>query len=211
MGFDFMSVTLESPSPRVITETVTYNVKESVTARVARFFTRKDAPTATYEVARHVPWFHTVEVDDTCESEDVRALLAKLTDRYGYEIVSVVADVDSTSYEMVNGYNSAPTGDEVGTFLVALMDEPYRAAGVVNAVREYGFGSDLTDTWMDDHYNGEWESPAAYAENLVEDCYTMKIPDFVSIDWDDTADTLGQDYDYVTDPETGMVHVYWKH
>lgn len=210
MGFDYLSVTLESPSPLVQVDTVTYNVKESVTARVARFFTRKDAPTATYEVARHVPWFHTVEVDDTCESEDVRALLAKLTDRYGYEIVSVVADVDNNSYEMVNGYNSAPTGDEVGTFLVALMDEPYRAAGVVNAVHEYGFGSDLTDTWMDDHYNGKWESAEQFVEEHVSECYDLKIPDFVEVDWSETADNLSSDYDYVQDPETGSVHVFWK-
>ncbi len=223
MGFDGMTVTLQSPRVTYVSEYAPTFVEETVTApetavqRFVRLFTRKSAP--VQQITHEVPaWnrvpvhhFHTVEVDDTHDSEDVRTLLDKLTDRYDHEIVSVIAEVDGVVYEMVDGYNTSPTGDHVGTFLVALMDEPYRAAGVVNAAKEYGIDSDMTDTWMDDHYHGEWSSEAEYAENLVSDCFTTDIPDFVEIDWDETANNLSDDYDFVTDRETGAVHVFSRY
>lgn len=223
MGFDGMTITLQSPrvdyvseyAPRYVEETVT--VPETRVQRFVRLFTGKDAPTTqeTHEVPawNRVPvhHFHTMDVDESHDPEDVRTLLDKLTDRYGFEIVSALTEVDSVTYEMVDGMNSTVSGDILGTFLVALVDDPYRAAGVVNAAKEYGMDSDMTAEWFDDHYHGEHSSAADYVESLVEDGYTTDIPDFVEIDWDATADNLSQDYDFVDDPETGAVHVFSRY
>lgn len=209
MGFDLMTVVLQSSALREVVETRT--VKETKLQRFVRLFTRKDVPTTQVSVIREVDIFRTVEFDDSHDAETVRPLLDRMTDN-DWEIVSVVADVDGMSYELVNGYNSAPTGDQVGTLLVALTDpHEYRHTGLIAAVGEYGFDTDLTSEWMDDRYHGDWDSPAEYVENLVSDCYTCDIPDFVSIDWEDTADTLGQDYDYVTDAETYKTHVFSRY
>lgn len=206
MSFDGMTVALQTSVLRDVM--ITVPVKETKVQRFVRLFTRKDAPTTRQNVIREVDAFRTLDFDDSHDAEVVRPLLERMTEN-GWEIVSVVVDADNLSYELVSGYNSSPSGDHVGTLLVALTDtNEHRQTGLIAAVSEYGFDTDLTSEWMDDHYNGEWESPAAYAENLVEDCYSVDIPDFVSIDWDDTADTLAQDYDYVTDAESYTTHVF---
>lgn len=208
MGFDGMTVTLQDSNPEYYTESITIPAPETRVQRFVRLFTRKSAPTEVKDVTRTREHFHTVEVDDTHDAETVRTLLDKLTDRYAFEIVSALVDVDGTTYEMVDGMNTSPTGDALGTFLVALVDDPYRASGVVNAAKEYGIENDMTSEWFDDHYHGEWDSAEEYTENLVEDCYTTDIPDFVEIDWTETADNLRYDYDFVTDPETYKTHVF---
>lgn len=209
MSFEMMTVALQTTVMRDVV--VTVPVKETKLQRFARLFTRKDAPTTQVEVTREIDAFRTLDFDDTHDAETVRPLLGRMTDN-GWEIVSVVVDAEGWSYEMVDGFNSSPSGDNVGTLLVALTDpQEYRQTGLIAAVKEYGFDTDLTSEWMDDHYHGSWDSAAEYAENLVTDCYSLDIPDFVSIDWDDTADTLGQDYDYVTDAETYSVHVFSRY
>lgn len=209
MGFDMMTVALQTSVMRDVVET--REVKETKLQRFVRLFTRKDVPTTQVEVTREVDAFRTLEFDDSHNAETVRPMLERMTEN-GWEIVSVVVEADGLSYEMVDGYNSSPSGDHVGTLLVALTDtHEMRQIGLIAAVKEYGFGTDLTSEWMDDHYHGEWDSPAAYAENLVEDCYSLDIPAFVSIDWDDTADELGYDYDYVTDAENYSTHVFSRH
>lgn len=209
MGFDGMTVALSTNVLRDVM--ITEAAKETRTQRFVRLFTRKSAPMVQRSVIREVEVFRTLDFDDSHDAETVRPMLERMTDN-GWEIVSVVTDVDGLSYESVNGFNSAPTGDEVGTLLVALTDpHEYRHTGLIAAVAEYGFGTDLTSEWMDDHYSGEWDSRAEWAENFVTDCYTLEIPSFVSVDWDDTADELGYDYDYVTDAENYNTHVFSKH
>lgn len=206
MSFDNMTVALQTTGLRDVM--VTVPVKETKVQRFVRLFTRKDAPTQDVSRIREVDLFRTLEFDDTHDAETVRPLLERMTDN-DWEIVSVVVDTDNGAYEMVDGFNSSPSGDEVGTLLVALTDgNEYRHTGLIAAVKEYGFGTDLTSEWMDDHYNGEHDSAADYAEELVSDCYDMQIPDFVSVDWEDTADTLSQDYDYVQDENTYGIHVF---
>lgn len=206
MSFDGMTVALQSTGLRDVE--ITVPVKETRVQRFVRLFTRKDAPTVQRDVIREVDLFRTLDFDDSHDAETVRTILGKMTDN-DWEIVSVVVETDNGTYEMVDGFNSSPTGDSVGTFLVALTDpNEYRHNGIVAAVKEYGFDTDLTSEWMDDHYNGEHNSAADYAEELVTDCYDMQIPDFVSVDWEDTADTLSQDYDYVQDENTYGIHVF---
>lgn len=209
MTFDGMTVALQSSALREVM--ITEEVKETKLQRFARLFTRKDVPTVERSVIREVDVFRTLDFDDSHDAETVRPLLERMTDN-GWEVVSVVTEVEGYTYELVDGFNSSPSGDNVGTLLVALTDpQEYRHAGLIAAVKEYGFDTDLTSEWMDDHYHGSWDSPAEYAENLVSDCYDMELPDFVSVDWDDTADTLGQDYDYVTDAETYSTHVFSRY
>ena len=96
------------------------------------------------------------------------------------------------------------------------MDEdPYYVAGYVALTHEHGFGfaDDLVE-WMADHYQGEHDSPAAYAEHLYDECYahdSKGMPDWVETDWDASADNLSVDVDYVEHPGSYSTHVFWKH
>jgi hypothetical protein len=48
---------------------------------------------------------------------------------------------------------------------------------------------------FEDAYQGEYESGAKFAQELVEGCYgLLDIPSFVSIDWADTWENLRYDY-----------------
>ncbi len=214
MGFDGMTVVIETASPKIVTETVTYDVKETAVQRFVRLFTRKAAPTATYDVARHIPWFHTVELDDTSDAESARDMLERLTDK-GHEIVSVVVDENGTSTELVSGINSAPNGAHVGQLLVAMQEEGWYAGGFVAAIHEYGFGfADDLNEWMSDNYRGEFDSPADYAEHTFDELYAHDVtgmPTWVTVDWEDSARELGYDDDYVTHPESYSTHVFYRH
>ena len=50
--------------------------------------------------------------------------------------------------------------------------------------------------YFEDAYQGEYESGAAYAEELVTDCYGIpnSFPCFVAIDWNETWNNLSYDY-----------------
>lgn len=43
---------------------------------------------------------------------------------------------------------------------------------------------------FEDAYRGEWDSKADYAENYVSDCYSVDLPSFVEVDWENTFDNL---------------------
>ena len=43
---------------------------------------------------------------------------------------------------------------------------------------------------FEDAYRGEWSSKADYAEELVSDCYSIDLPSFVEVDWENTFDNL---------------------
>lgn len=51
------------------------------------------------------------------------------------------------------------------------------------------FGVDNLGSFMDAYY-GEWQSKADYAENYVTDCYSIELPGFLEIDWENTFDNL---------------------
>lgn len=214
-SFDSMMVVLESNTPEYYTESVTVPVIETFWQRTARVFTRKAAPTYTYDALRSRPWFHTVELDESHDAETARDMLERLTDRYGYEIVSVVVDENGTSTELVTASNGNPSGAHVGQLFVAIDEDPYYVGGFVAAIHEYGFGfSDDLNTWMSDNYRGEFDSPAAYAENVYDECYAHDasgMPDWVVTDWEASAEQLGYDDDYVTHPESYSTHVFYRH
>ena len=66
--------------------------------------------------------------------------------------------------------------------------------GAVDAFIEIWSGDDLE--YFEDAYQGEYESGAAYAEELVTDCYGIpnSFPCFVEINWEATWDNLSYDY-----------------
>jgi len=55
------------------------------------------------------------------------------------------------------------------------------------------FGEDYLN-YFEDAYQGEYESGADFARQLVEDCYTSRLPHFVEIDWEATWQNLSYDY-----------------
>lgn len=64
----------------------------------------------------------------------------------------------------------------------------------VNAfVEEFGVDS---LSHFQDAYQGEYNSPEDFADQLVADCYSLDIPNFVSIDWTATWNNLEYDYIY---------------
>jgi len=45
-----------------------------------------------------------------------------------------------------------------------------------------------------DNYEGCWSSEEEFVQNLVEDCYNIDLPSFVSVDWEHTARDVMMDY-----------------
>jgi hypothetical protein len=210
--FDYMTVALQTPVLRDVM--ITVPVKETTLQRFVRLFTGKAAPTAQQSVIREVDAFRELEFDGGHDAETVRDVLDKMTDN-GWEVVSVVVSENYTSTELVTSSNGTPTGGEVGQLLVAMNEDPYYAAGFVAAIHENGFGfaSDLNE-WMQDHYQGEYASAADYAENFFNDVHSHDVtgmPDWVSVDWEDSADNLKYDVEFIEHPESGMTHVFWRH
>ena len=54
--------------------------------------------------------------------------------------------------------------------------------------------ADVGEFDFDDEYQGEWGSEEEFVENLVEDCYDIKVPSFVYVDWERTARDVMMDY-----------------
>ena len=92
--------------------------------------------------------------------------------------------VDDIEEETIEAENS----DNQEAINKALKDYP---ADGICAFIEY-FGEDCISD-ISDSYRGEM-SGAEFAEQLVSDCYSLDIPSFVSVDWEDTWDNLRHDY-----------------
>ena len=83
-------------------------------------------------------------------------------------------------------------------------------------VEEYGQG--LVDAYVDDYgtngieyfeeaYQGEYESGAQFAEQIVTDCgyINNNIPSWVEIDWQATWENLSYDYHEIITPDNKVV------
>ena len=92
-----------------------------------------------------------------------------------------VDDIEEETIEAENGDNQEAINEAL---------EDYPADGI-RAFIEY-FGEDCISE-ISDSYQGEM-SGAEFAEQLVSDCYSLDIPSFVSVDWEDTWDNLRHDY-----------------
>ena len=92
-----------------------------------------------------------------------------------------VDDIEEETIEAENSDNQEAINEAL---------EDYPADGI-RAFIEY-FGEDCISD-ISDSYQGEM-SGAEFAEQLVSDCYSLDIPSFVSVDWEDTWDNLRHDY-----------------
>lgn len=62
----------------------------------------------------------------------------------------------------------------------------------------------------EDAFQGVYDSVADFAESFVKDCYSLEIPDFVSIDWEETGNTLMQGNEsYEYDGSLYIFHSNW--
>ena len=93
----------------------------------------------------------------------------------------LVDDIEEETIEAENSDNQEAINEAL---------EDYPADGI-RAFIEY-FGEDCIAD-ISDSYQGEM-SGAEFAEQLVSDCYSLDIPSFVSVDWEDTWDNLRHDY-----------------
>ena len=85
-----------------------------------------------------------------------------------------------------------PTEDPEMSEAEAELRETYGDEAVDAFIEIWG-GDDLEG--FEEAYQGEWESGAKFAEELVSDCFGIHdLPSFVSIDWADTWDNLRHDY-----------------
>lgn len=100
-----------------------------------------------------------------------------------------------TALIAAKGFNE-PTEDPEMSELEAELRERH-GDNAVDAFCEYWSIDDLE--YFEDAYNGEWESGAAFAQDLVEgsyNCDALNLPYWVTvrIDWEDTWDNLRDDY-----------------
>ena len=110
---------------------------------------------------------------------------------YSQETVNVIEELvaDSYSLEDIVEFIDANSEEDFRNFYedYVTTGEEY-SYGAVNAFIEE-FGVDNIGSFVD-AYRGEWESKADYAENFVTDCYSIELPSFLEIDWENTFENL---------------------
>ena len=135
--------------------------------------------------------------------------------------VNAMREANATNSEIAHacGYtrdNGNPAFTDFYTALIAakfpdgipVEDDAEADAKVIELAESYPMGAieAFCDYWSTDDlesfeeaYNGEWESGAEFAKDLVEGCYNcdaLNLPYWVTvrIDWEDTWDNLRDDY-----------------
>ena len=110
---------------------------------------------------------------------------------YSQETVNVIEELvaDSYSLEDIVEFIDANSEEDFRNFYedYVTTGEEY-SYGAVDAFIEE-FGIDNIGSFVD-AYRGEWESKADYAENFVTDCYSIELPSFLEIDWENTFENL---------------------
>lgn len=110
---------------------------------------------------------------------------------YSQETVNVIEELvaDSYSLEDIVEFIDANSEEDFRNFYedYVTTGEEY-SYGAVDAFIEE-FGVDNIGSFVD-AYRGEWESKADYAENFVTDCYSIELPSFLEIDWENTFENL---------------------
>jgi hypothetical protein len=87
--------------------------------------------------------------------------------------------------EFIQEYGDTAFCDHYDEYVEAGESNSYEAADAF--IEE--FGVDYL-SGFEDAYRGEWSSKADYAEQLVSDCYSIDLPSFVEVDWENTFDNL---------------------
>ena len=122
-------------------------------------------------------------------SENIQELLEEVTDeKLALEFIKEHGEKDFAEY-----YEQYETlVEEYGQWLVDEYVEDYGTNGI-----EY----------FEDAYQGEYESGAEFAEQIVTDCgyINNNIPSWVEIDWQATWENLSYDYHEIITPDNKVV------
>ena len=133
---------------------------------------------------------------------EYKELIKKDTIKIG-EDVEMTDSVTELFNELVDDGNDADD-------LQAFIDE-HGKSNFVDYIEEYlqavdQYGEDVVSAFLDifdidsignlsDAYQGNYDDGAAFAESLVNDCYSMEMPSWVEVDWQATWDNA-LSYDY---------------
>ena len=122
-------------------------------------------------------------------SENIQELLEEVTDeKLALEFIEEHGEKDFAEY-----YEQYETlVDEYGQWLVDAYVDDYGTNGI-----EY----------FEDAYQGEYDSSAEFAEQIVTDCgyINNNIPSWVEIDWQATWENLSYDYSEIITPDNRVV------
>ena len=122
-------------------------------------------------------------------SENIQELLEEVTDeKLALEFIEEHGEKDFAEY-----YEQYETlVEEYGQWLVDAYVDDYGTNGI-----EY----------FEDAYQGEYESVAEFAEQIVTDCGYINndIPSWVEIDWQATWENLSYDYSEIITPDNRVV------
>lgn len=168
-------------------------------------------------VSKEFPSLYTITVDEDTDADDFgeRITSALNPDGNNHSIVSLLWETSFRPVDLYEGEYSAPNAEELANFVRLMVEGDYASHtpdAYAAAVSEYGWDTGhMSDDWFQDNYHGQWDSPAAYAENLADDTGAVDTDnaDWVVIDWDASADQLSYDYDFVTFNFDS--HVFYRH
>ena len=134
----------------------------------------------------------------------------------GDALLEAISKLDSTTTVtekcMACGYSKENGKADYVAFYTALIEakgynEPTEDPEMDEAEAELRdrYGDDAVDAFIEingedylnhfeDAYQGEYESGAEFARQMIEDCHTNSLPYFVEIDWEATWQNLSYDY-----------------
>lgn len=204
--FKSMTVVVQS------TKTFTVPVALSPLKRLWYRATGKDVP--TYEL----PHLHTIELDDTHDASQVEMLFDRL-DMAQYELISLVVEGYDFTEEMVKHVYHL---SNVPIFFTALCNDSYSADIICAFVTERDCAD--VENWADVvYFSGltcesivrEWAEifhkvyepvkQSFYESDYVE---APSIPEWATMDWEDTLDTIARDNNSSVVHFGGMVYYF---
>jgi hypothetical protein len=119
----------------------------------------------------------TMNYKEVYQQETVDKIAELLEDSYALE--DIVEFIDENSEEDFRKYYE----DYV------TIGEEYSYGAVDAFIEEFGLYT-LTTTAFEDSYRGLYDSKADYAEQFVNDCYSVDLPGFVEVDWEASFENL---------------------
>lgn len=169
---------------------------------------------------------HTLTLDESHDASTVESVLTSAMSK-GWEIPSVIVDATYGKEELINR-NSWATPETVSALLEYITDSPSQfdaaiAFCVENGLDEFScdvmedrfFSShdseeDFARDWWENNRPQEFVSNGYYSNSPYSsgELRSMELPEWLVIDWQATADSLADDFEYVH--YAGSVHVFSK-
>lgn len=205
---EFKSMSVVVQSPKTFIEPVKLSPLKSFWHRV----TGKDVPTVEF------PHLHTIELDDTHDASMVENLFDRL-DTAEYELVSLIVDGYDFTEEMVKHVHYL---SNVPLFFEALINDSYNADVICAFITERDCAD--VENWMDPiHFSGssheevvtEWMEVFHKVYTPVYRSYrdddyveTAPVPSWMTVDWEDTLDSIARDNSSSVVEFGGMVYFF---